>query len=75
MTLSRASAHLPISPLALSCPMCKAKPRMDCQTSEGSFSMVHVARIKAAIVRPSYATGTQTQSSLTCKPNVRYYLS
>ena len=49
MTLSRASAHLPISPLALNCPMCKAKPRMDCQTSAGSFSMVHVARIKAAM--------------------------
>lgn len=49
MTLSRAAAHLPISPLALSCPMCKAIPRMDCHTSAGSFSMLHVARVKAAM--------------------------
>ena len=49
MTRSQSSTYLPISPLALTCPMCKAKPHMDCETSSGSFSMMHVARIKAAM--------------------------
>jgi len=39
---------LPTSPLSLECPFCKAKPGRDCSTSSGGFSVVHVARIKAA---------------------------
>jgi hypothetical protein len=39
---------LPKSPVQLSCPFCKAKPGKDCATSEGGFSLLHVARIKKA---------------------------
>ena len=40
---------LPISPLTLLCPACKAKPGKECQTSSGaSLVIVHVARIAAA---------------------------
>jgi hypothetical protein len=42
------SALLPISPFAISCPFCGAKPRHDCATTAGGFSAIHVARIKAA---------------------------
>lgn len=39
---------LPISPITLECPFCKAKPGKDCFTSSGGFSALHVQRIKAA---------------------------
>jgi hypothetical protein len=44
---------LPISPISLVCPFCKAKPNQDCQTSSGGFSVLHIARIlKAARKQP-----------------------
>jgi len=42
---------LPISQMSLACPYCKAKPNSDCCTSAGTFSVVHVARIRAAAVK------------------------
>jgi len=39
---------LPVSPLSIACPFCKAKPMRDCSTSSDGFSELHVARIKAA---------------------------
>ena len=39
---------LPTSPISLKCPFCGAKPKHDCFTSSGTFSAIHVARIKAA---------------------------
>jgi len=39
---------LPVSPLSIPCPHCKAKPARDCYTKSGGFSALHVARIKAA---------------------------
>jgi hypothetical protein len=39
---------LPVSPLALMCPFCKAKPHKNCATKLGTFAVVHLARIKAA---------------------------
>ena len=39
---------LPISPLSVVCPLCNAKPRRDCKTPSGMFSVLHVARIRAA---------------------------
>jgi hypothetical protein len=41
--------HLPISPVALVCPECHAKPGRDCITLPGGVvGIVHVSRIKAA---------------------------
>jgi hypothetical protein len=39
---------LPVSAISLSCPMCGAKPRQDCETTSGGFSAVHLVRLKAA---------------------------
>jgi hypothetical protein len=39
---------LPMSPITLGCPYCKAKPGKDCATSSGGFAVLHLARIKAA---------------------------
>ena len=41
---------LPVSPLSLACPLCKAKPNYDC-TSISSYGILHVARIRAAAAR------------------------
>jgi len=41
---------LPVSPLSLACPLCKAKPNHDC-TSISSYGILHVARIRAAAAR------------------------
>ena len=41
--------YLPISPIALPCPVCGAKPGHDCETpSKVRLYVVHLARIKAA---------------------------
>jgi|GEM_PF-3204604 len=42
---------LPVSPLSLPCPRCKAKPGKDCHTVLGGLSLVHVERIEAAAKR------------------------
>jgi hypothetical protein len=39
---------LPISPISLPCPYCKAKPGKDCATSSGGLAVLHLSRIKAA---------------------------
>ncbi|MGH9729920.1 MAG: zinc finger domain-containing protein [Candidatus Acidiferrales bacterium] len=39
---------LPSSPVSLACPFCKAKPGRDCATTSGTFSAIHIQRIKAA---------------------------
>jgi len=39
---------LPVSPIAVECPHCKAQPGHDCITDSGLFSIVHLARISAA---------------------------
>jgi hypothetical protein len=41
--------RLPISPMTLVCPFCKAKPADDCVSATGNnLALVHVARIAAA---------------------------
>jgi hypothetical protein len=42
---------LPVAPISLPCPFCKAKPGKDCSTSAGGFAVLHVARIRAAAAR------------------------
>jgi hypothetical protein len=39
---------LPVSPVSLRCPYCKAKPGKDCATISGTLAVVHLARVKAA---------------------------
>ena len=41
---------LAVSPISLTCPLCKAKPNHDCVPTEG-FGVVHVARIRAAAAK------------------------
>jgi hypothetical protein len=43
--------ELSTNPITLACPFCKAKVGQDCATSSGGFSILHVARIKAAALR------------------------
>jgi hypothetical protein len=41
--------RLPISPMTLVCPFCKAEPGDDCKSSSGgNVALVHVARLEAA---------------------------
>ena len=39
---------LPISPLTVECPHCKAQPGHNCTADSGQFSVIHLARISAA---------------------------
>jgi len=39
---------LATSALGITCPFCGAKPGLDCMTTSGGFSAVHIVRIKAA---------------------------
>ncbi len=48
---------LPTSPMTISCPLCKANPGYECETRSGGFSIVHVARVKAAAIE-DVARGT-----------------
>jgi hypothetical protein len=40
--------RLPISPMSLTCPYCKSPRGEDCTTRAGTFSAIHVERIKMA---------------------------
>jgi hypothetical protein len=40
--------ELPVSPVGLVCPFCKAKPGQDCASTSGGFASVHLARMQAA---------------------------
>jgi hypothetical protein len=40
--------RLPVSPMRLTCPYCKSKRGQDCMTSAGTFSIIHLERIKMA---------------------------
>ena len=53
MTTSKLSASdvLSVSPISLVCPLCKARPKRDCSTSSGGFSLLHIARIRAAAAK------------------------
>jgi hypothetical protein len=49
MTKTKIPEYPAISPLALLCPFCHAKPNKICEpVSGGRFELVHVARVKAA---------------------------
>ena len=39
---------LPINPVTLACPYCKAKPGYDCLTNVGEYAALHLQRIAAA---------------------------
>jgi hypothetical protein len=39
---------LPVSPVSLPCPKCKAKAGKDCATTSGGFAAIHLERVKAA---------------------------
>lgn len=45
-----AKLRLPVSPISLVCPLCKAKRGRDCTTSKGKLSVVHVERIAMAVL-------------------------
>ena len=44
---------LPVNPISLVCPFCKAKKGKDCATSSGGFSVLYLARIQAAALKDS----------------------
>jgi|HubBroStandDraft_4_1064222.scaffolds.fasta_scaffold130328_2 hypothetical protein len=49
MTETETAENLPIGPLAICCPVCRAKPNEICEpVSGGRFEFVDVARVKAA---------------------------
>jgi len=39
---------LPVSPVSLTCPFCKAKPGKDCATRSGGIAVLHIQRILVA---------------------------
>ena len=41
---------LPVSPISVECPHCKAQPGRDCIADAGGFSAIHLARLQAAAV-------------------------
>jgi hypothetical protein len=47
---------LPISPITLVCPFCKARAARDCTTSSGGLPVVNVQRIKAAAAQDKART-------------------
>jgi hypothetical protein len=56
---------LPISPMSLFCPWCKAKPWETCETKLGvELEVVHVERIKAAAERDAAVTREHRPTSL-----------
>jgi hypothetical protein len=40
--------ELNTSPISIVCPFCGAKPGIDCETTSGGLSAVHILRIEAA---------------------------
>jgi hypothetical protein len=49
MAKTKIPEYLPISPLSIRCPLCRAKPNEVCGTAlRGKLELVHIARIKAA---------------------------
>jgi hypothetical protein len=49
MTKTETAENLPVGPLAICCPVCRAKPNEICEpVSGGRFEFVDVARVKAA---------------------------
>jgi hypothetical protein len=40
--------ELTTSPITILCPFCGAKPDIDCETTSGGLSAVHIQRIEAA---------------------------
>jgi len=47
-TDGKTSEYLPISPIALNCPRCKAKPGKACHKLNDELDVVHVERIALA---------------------------
>ena len=47
-TVPKIPEKLPTSPLSLICPRCSTKPGRDCIQSDGTFSAIHIERIRAA---------------------------
>jgi hypothetical protein len=45
---------LPVSPLSLICPLCRAEPGKDCISKSGGFSEVHLIRIRAAAMQDAF---------------------
>jgi hypothetical protein len=40
--------ELTTSPISIACPSCGANPDIDCETTSGGLSAVHILRIEAA---------------------------
>jgi hypothetical protein len=40
--------ELMTSPISIACPFCEAKPGIDCETTSGGLSAVHILRIESA---------------------------
>ena len=50
-------AYVAISPMSLTCPRCHAVPGTACEVLDEELEIVHVERIKLAIVMDGPATG------------------
>jgi hypothetical protein len=47
--MEKVPKYVAISPAALNCPRCKAKPGIACDMSDGVVELIHVERIETAI--------------------------
>jgi hypothetical protein len=63
---------LPTSPISLLCPFCKAKPSRDCSTTSSGFSVIHLARIKAAALIDNTRETRLGSQSDRAKSRMRY---
>jgi hypothetical protein len=47
--MEKAPEYVAISPMALNCPFCKAKPGIACEMLDDMVELIHLERIEAAI--------------------------
>jgi hypothetical protein len=52
---------LPISPITLNCPCCKAKSGVACDTPKGEVEVIHLERIEAAAAMDAAAKKTRNK--------------
>lgn len=51
---------LPISPMTILCPLCKAVPGVPCEALQDKFELIHVERIEAAAEKDLAAKKSRT---------------
>lgn len=52
-------SRLSIDPMTVACPLCGARAPRDCKLSAGRFDIVHVERIRAAMVKSIEARSSE----------------